>query len=292
MQNLNRFYTYGTRETDDFNYSLSLSAYRVLGLAVGVMDENSNAVDETTKENKLINTYSNFVNNLHYGLDQNGNLVVNGNCYVNDIATFDCNMYNGARVKTPFVNVLSLSTLNAEGTPVEDLNYMCYMVGLSLGGYDSWDKSTLNGEKVMITNATEGINVLEDNYKDIGKGKNSVKLLKEVDPTAERKKYETNVTYLYIAGDTVYYKLLNNVTTFLKIDFANYISSSVGGYVEEPALVGLDKTLLGDNPLDDGTTVIYEIQNNNFEIAKLRNYTDEDNVSHTIDVVRLKFKAL
>lgn len=292
LQNLNRFYTYGTRETDDFNYSLSLSAYRVLGLAVGVMDENSNAVDETTKENKLINTYSNFVNNLHYGLDQNGNLVVNGNCYVNDIATFDCNMYNGARVKTPFVNVLSLSTLNAEGTPVKDLNYMCYMVGLSLGGYDSWDKSTLNGEKVMITNATEGINVLEDNYKDIGKGKNSVKLLKEVDPTAERKKYETNVTYLYIAGDTVYYKLKQDVTTFLKIDFANYISSSVGGYVKKPALVGLDETPLGDNPLDDGTTVIYEIQNNNFEIAKLRNYTDEDNVSHTIDVVRLKFKAL
>ncbi len=270
LQNLSKFYTYGLRQTDNFDYGLSLSAYRVLGLAVGVMDQNS--ANE-------VNTYSNFVNALNYGLDQQGNLVVNGNLYVNDVAMFDCNMYNGVKVKTPFVNVLSLNSLNVEGAQVEDLNYMCYMVGLNLGGYDSWDKSTLNGEKVIITNQTEGKVAIDLLKANTGSDSNS-------------RPYISNVQYLYIAGDNVMYKTLTNEDVFLKIDLSGFIPNNTEGYEISFNDTELEIISLGQQPLEDGTNVIYKVLNSNFEIAVTRTFDDIDGTETIVDVVRLKFKPM
>ena len=226
-----------------------------------------------------VNTYSNFVNALNYGLDQQGNLVVNGNLYVNDVAMFDCNMYNGVKVKTPFVNVLSLNSLNVEGAQVEDLNYMCYMVGLNLGGYDSWDKSTLNGEKVIITNQTEGKVAIDLLKANTGSDSNS-------------RPYISNVQYLYIAGDNVMYKTLTNEDVFLKIDLSGFIPNNTEGYEISFNDTELEIISLGQQPLEDGTNVIYKVLNSNFEIAVTRTFDDIDGTETIVDVVRLKFKPM
>ena len=128
IENLSNYYTYYTYI--DFGYEESLSSTRILGLAVGLADGTN---------------FESLTSNLNYGWSDDW-LVINGEENSAGVGMLYGQMYNGVDVITPYVNVLDIDAVD-----VELNNYILYMIAHSTSSFDSWDRSTLNGEMLLLT---------------------------------------------------------------------------------------------------------------------------------------------
>ncbi len=163
VDNMSDYYSYSLGAED---FSSSINYGRVLGLFVGIADNQISYADTT---------YAVIGNNFVINYDTSSSSIINSQVGLIN----DANLYTGATYDLPYSNIFKVGAGSASNNIVSGINvdytYVTYFVGVSVGSFDSWSRRGYSAEIIVFTpSSTEIIEpILRIDLESIGTDINS-----------------------------------------------------------------------------------------------------------------------
>lgn len=223
MENLAKFYSNKALVGGEDNFAQSLTYKKVLGLCVGLTDN----------ENYVVS---------NYGLNKNGDLVFNGvdyaeNTSVGYIEKANLSVYEKDNIKhtTPYANIINYSSL---GEAVKSLKrtYVAYITGTIVKTFDAWGR-TYSNDMLIFTN--------EQVSKPMWTFSEGADYVIAQKPTSSSYTYDSEGK---ITSKTVIYNFaLRNVNTdqILKFDYSSILQLLVSNEPMNPIIVKVNGDAVG-----------------------------------------------